>query len=96
MRLALFVTFLVSLAKGGLWITIGTLVKNHFETFIAFIIRKPVADGLIDKNRYDALINVIKWIGIFIIIIGIGIAVLGLVTFIIGFRMPTNSFNFNF
>nr|WP_321412123.1 hypothetical protein [uncultured Carboxylicivirga sp.] len=40
--------------------------------------------------------EVIRWIGIFVMILGIGMAVIGLSTLIMGFQMPMNNFNFNF
>jgi hypothetical protein len=96
MRSILFFTFLVSLAKAGLWICIGTLIKSHIETLMAFIVRKPIPEDLIDQHRYREFMNILKWIGILLIIIGIIVAVIGFVTFGVSFRMPTNSFNFNF
>ncbi|GEM_PF-3576342 len=96
MKSFLLFTFLVSLAKSGLWISIGILIKNHFETLLSLLIRKPVQDNLIEKNNLDAFNNITKWIGIFIIVIGIGMALSAFAPLIMGFRMPTNSFNFNF
>lgn len=96
MKSYLFFTFLVSLAKAGLWISIGVLIKNHLETLFAFLMRKPVPDNLIDKNKLDTFNNVTKWIGIFIILIGIGLAIAALNSLIIGFRMPGHKINFNF
>ena len=96
MKTFLFFTFLVSLAKSGLWISIGILIKNHLETLLSLLIRKPVPDNLIEKNNLETLNNVTKWIGIFIIVIGIGVALSAFATLIMGFRMPTNSFNFKF
>ena len=94
MKTFLFFTFLVSLAKSGLWISIGILVKNHFETLLSLLIRKPVPDNLIESNSLKAFNTVTKWIGIFIIVIGIGIALSALSTLTMGFRMPMNNFKF--
>ncbi len=96
MKLVLLFTFLVSLAKGGLWIAAGTLIKSHIGPLMAFIMRKPIPEDLIDKHKYEAFMNIVKWIGILLIIIGIGVAVIGFVTFVVSFRIPTNSFNFKF
>lgn len=51
MKSFVFFSFLVSLAKSGLWISVGILVKNHLETLLSFIIRKPVPDNLIEENH---------------------------------------------
>jgi hypothetical protein len=96
MKTFLVFTFLASLAKSGLWISIGILVKDHFETLLSLLIRKPVPDNLIENNHLEAFKSVTKWIGIFIILVGIGLALSAFTTLIMGFRMPTHSFNFKF
>ena len=96
MKTFLFFTFLLSLTKSGLWISIGILVKNHFDTILSLIIRKPVPDNLIENSKLNSANNIIKWIGIFIIAIGIGVAVSALLTLIVSSRMPMSSFNFKF
>ncbi|MFB6343259.1 hypothetical protein ACE01N_00310 [Saccharicrinis sp. FJH2] len=84
MRMFFFIPFLLSLAKAGLWISIGLLIKDHFETILSLIIRKPVPEGLIEQYHYEKVRNIIKWIGIFIIIIGAGIAVTAFSTMVMG------------
>jgi flagellar biosynthesis protein FlhB len=96
MKTFLFFTFLVSLAKSGLWISIGILIKNHLETLLSLIVRKPLPDHLIEENKLETFNQVTKWIGLFIIIIGIGFALSALATLIMGFNMPTSNFNFKF
>jgi hypothetical protein len=96
MKIIFFFTFLLSLAKAGLWIGIGTLISKHFDTALSLIVRKPVPEDLIKPERLEVANQVIRWIGIFIIIIGIGLAVSGFVTFIVSFRMPSGNFKFNF
>lgn len=96
MKTFLFFTFLVSLAKAGLWVCFGLLIKNQFETTISAIIRRPLSDNLIEKNNQEALNRITNWIGILLIIIGIGVAISALITLFLGFRMPTNNFNFKF
>ncbi|MFB6319989.1 hypothetical protein [Saccharicrinis sp. FJH54] len=84
MRTFFFIPFLLSLAKAGLRISIGLLIKDHFETILSFIIRKPIPEGLIDQYQYEKARNIIKWIGIFIIIIGAAIAVTAFSTMVMG------------
>jgi hypothetical protein len=96
MKTILFFTFLMALVKSGLYISIGILVMNHIETLLSLITRKPVPDNLIEKNNLTTFYIVTRWIGIFIIAIGVGIGITALVTLIMGFRMQTHTFNFNF
>ncbi|MCU4164433.1 hypothetical protein [Carboxylicivirga caseinilyticus] len=96
MKFILFITFLTSLAKAGLLIGLGILLKNHFETVLSTLIRKPIPEDLIERYSYEKMKEVIRWIGIFVMILGIGMAVIGLSTLIMGFQMPMNNFNFNF
>jgi len=74
MKIFAFFSFILSLAKAGLWIGVGLLVKNHFETVLNLIIRKPVPESLIEKEKLEMVNTIIKWVGIFIIVIGIGMA----------------------
>lgn len=96
MKAFLLFTFLVSLAKSGLWISMGILIKNHLETVLSLVLRKSVPNNLIEKNNLETVNNITNWIGIFIIVIGVGIALSAFATLVMGFRMPTNSFNFKF
>ncbi len=96
MKSLLFFTFLSGLAKSIMIIFLGILIKDHIETLISMIIRKPIPDGLIDEQKYNSIHSVIKWIGIMIIILGVGQALMSLMTLFMGFNMPMNNFNFQF
>lgn len=96
MKIVLFFTFLLSLAKAGLWIAVGTLISKHFETLLSLIIRKPVPEDLIKPEKLIEANKVVNWIGIFILLIGIGLAIVGFVTFIASLGMPSTNFNFKF
>ena len=87
---------MLSLAKAGLVISIGVLINKHIDTVLSLIIRKPIPEYLISNERLAAANQVIKWIGIFIIIIGFGIAISSLSTIIASLSMPLNNFNFKF
>ena len=96
MKTLLFFAFLGSLAKSGLWITVGILIKNHLESTLTLVTRKPMPNDIIEKNNFEKLTNVTKWIGIFIIIVGIGLALSAIATFIMQYTMSTNRVNFSF
>jgi archaellum biogenesis protein FlaJ (TadC family) len=96
MKTFLLFAFLTSLAKSGLWITVGVLIKNHLESLLSLVTRKSMPNDIIEKNDFDKLNNVTKWIGLFIIFVGIGLALSAIVTFIMGLNMPTNRFNLKF
>lgn len=96
MKAFLFLTFLVSLAKSGLIISIGILIKDHMDTVLSLIIRKPIPEDLIDSNKLEIVNKVNKWMGIFIIIIGAGVAIVALSTIIFGIGVSTHNFNFKF
>jgi hypothetical protein len=90
----MFLTFLLSICYGGIWISIGVLLRNHFETILSMIIRKPIPDNLIDPINFLKTKNVIKVIGVFLVIIGILTMIAGLTTFIVSCITPYSSFNF--
>lgn len=96
MKAVLFFTFLVSLAKAGLWISIGILIKSHFDTVLSLIIRKPIPEGLIQDDTLAMTKKVIEWIGIILMVIGVCIAITALGSMISSFRIPMNNFNFKF
>lgn len=83
MKTVLFFTFLSSLTKSALWITIGILLKSNFVTLLTFTLRKPVPDGLIEKDKLESLFKVIKWVGIFIIAYGVCLAIVSFSSYIL-------------
>ena len=96
MKIIFFFTFLVTLAKGCLWISIGTLINKHFETVLSMITRKPLPENLIHPEKLDLARQSIKWVGLFIVLIGVGLLISGLVTLIASFSVPSSNLNFNF
>jgi len=95
MKFILFFTFIITICKGGIWIGFGVLIRNHFDTILSMIIRKPLPDGLIPSMNNEKIQKVIKLIGLLIIAIGISTIILGLSTMIAGHNM-SNNFNFKF
>lgn len=96
MKTLLFFGFLTALAKAGLLITIGVLIKNHLKSFLLLITQKPALYDIVENDNAKRINNLIKWIGIFIIIIGIILALSAFTTLIMGLRVPSNNFNFKF
>jgi hypothetical protein len=89
----LFFTFLLSLCYGGIWISAGLLVRNHFETVISMLFRKPIPDGLANSDDYLKAKAIINILGLLFIIIGVIIMIVGLFS-LVGF--PRSNINFNF
>ena len=92
----LFFSFLLSICYGGIWISVGLLVKNHLETVLSMILRKPNPENLINPEDFQKAKSVINVIGILLILIGIGTIVIGLSSMIAGFSMSSPNFNFKF
>jgi len=63
---------------------------------MSFIIRKPIPDDLINNVKLKQAKFVIDWIGIFIILLGIGVILTGLFTLIFSFNVSSPSFNLKF
>ena len=93
MKSAVFFTFLLSLAKAGLWISIGILFRKHIITILSLIIRRPIPDGLINAEELENTIKVVKWIGLFLILIGAGIALIGIITLTLSNTVPNVRFH---
>ena len=96
MRAFVIFTFLASLAKSGIWITLGVLLKNHFEILTSFVTRKAIDASIIHEERFQPFKKVVEWIGIFIIILGICSALLAFTSLIVGLRVPSHKVNFQF
>jgi hypothetical protein len=92
----LFFTFLTALAKSGLLISLGVLIRSHLDTVLSLIIRKPIPEDLISAERLSAASQVIRWIGFFIIALGIGLSIVSFSTMVVGMGMPSNVVNFRF
>jgi len=84
------------MAKAGLWIGIGVLISKHMDTVISLFSRKPLPEDLISSERLDATNQIIKWTGILIIIVGVGLAITAISTLIVSLNMPTNNFRLKF
>ncbi len=95
MKFIFFLTFIVSALKGGLWILLGIIIKNHFDTAISLILRKPLPENLISPNNKKAIDLYIYKIGQILIIIGWIIILTAFSSWIVSFSMPGNNFNFN-
>ena len=95
MKFISFVSFLLTVIKGGILIGIGIIIKDHFNTFISKIVRGPIPKEVnIDGN--NKLDKIIRFIGLLIIILGSTIIIMSLSTWIIGKPSQSNGFNLKF
>ncbi|MCT4588117.1 MAG: hypothetical protein N4A71_09875 [Carboxylicivirga sp.] len=95
MNFILFITFLLTACKGGLWIGLGVLIRNHFDAILSMLLRKPIPENLIAETDKEKIDKVIRIIGLLIIGIGVGTVIIALSTLFAGSRM-TNNFHLNF
>lgn len=93
MKFILFITFILTVCKGGILIGIGILIRNHFDAVLTMILRKPLPENLIPSMDNEKIQKVIRIIGLLIIVIGISTITAGLSTMIVGNSM-SNNFNF--
>jgi hypothetical protein len=91
MKILLFFTFLLSLCTGGVLIGLGILLRNHFETIISLIVRKPFPDDLIIPDDYAKTKTTIRWIGSLVILLGIAKMIISLSTLMAGYWMTNIS-----
>lgn len=96
MRFILFISFLVALAKSGILILIGVLIKNHLDALLFLLTRKSMPSEVTEQSKAEALNKVTRWLGLFIILLGIGMALSATTVFFMGSSMPAGNFNFKF
>ncbi len=96
MKFIFFLTFVTALFKGIVIIGVGNLLRNHFRTVVSMLIRRDIPENLIEPYKYDTAINAIRVIGLFVMLIGVGMIIVAFSTSIASFTMPSGNFNFNF
>lgn len=96
MKFMMLLTFAVAACKGGIWIALGLLIRNHLEAFLALILRKPIPENLISQEEKDRTRKIYDFIGLLLVGIGVCVILIGLLTWIMSFRIPSGNFNFNF
>jgi hypothetical protein len=96
MGFMLFISFFLSLFYGGIWICVGILLRNHLDTVVSFIMRRPIPEGLISPDDYGRMESVVRAIGLLFILIGIFTMILGLATGIASSSMQHTNFNYRF
>ena len=96
MKFLLFVTLLVSIAKSGIWICVGILLRKHFDTIYTLLFRKPIPEDLIEKENYETMYKVIQGLGAILVLIGVFSVILAISTFIYGNSVANGNFNFKF
>lgn len=87
-----FLSFLLTSFKASLWLFFGILLKDHFETVLSIIFRKPIPEGLISPKNYQRTSNLIKTIGTILIIIGSIIILKAFASWIAGIISPLRHF----
>lgn len=75
---------------------VGILIKNHLDAFLSLLTRKSMPSDVIEQSKVEPLNKVIRWVGLFIILFGIGMALMATAVFFMGSSMPTGNFNFKF
>jgi hypothetical protein len=96
MKFIFFLNFLGALCKGIVIMGVGNLLRNHFRTVVSMLVRREIPETLIEPYNYDRAINAIRVIGLFVMLIGVGLIVVSFATFIASLTMPSGNFNFNF
>lgn len=96
MKSFFFITTVIALAKAGLWICFGLLVKNHLDSFWTFITRKSLPDGIIETDKLQKFYKITNWVGSLLIIIGAISAITALSMLVFSGKFPGQNFNFKF
>jgi len=96
MKFMMFLSFVVAACKGGIWIALGFIIRNHLEAFLSLILRKPIPENLISKEENDRTQKIYDLIGLLFVGIGVCVILIGLITWFMSFRIPSANFNFNF
>ena len=90
-----FVSFLLTVIKGGILIGIGIIIKDYFNAFISKIVRGPIPKE-VNNDGNNKVDKIIRFIGLLIIILGSTIIIMSLSTWIIGKPGQSNGFNLKF
>ncbi|WMI65441.1 hypothetical protein RBH94_15420 [Aestuariibaculum sp. YM273] len=96
MKSVLFFTFLTAVAKSAVIACIGLLVKDHFIAFLTLITRKAIPESEVESVNSEKFNNVLKWIGIAIIALGVCMTLTAFASFIAGIEMSSNRLKLNF
>lgn len=82
MAITFFFTFILTLAKAGIWVLLGLLIYKHYE-FLWSLITHKLKDE-IPSDKKESICKIIKWIGVCVIVIGIATITTGLFTISFG------------
>ncbi|GAA4303504.1 hypothetical protein [Aestuariibaculum suncheonense] len=96
MKSVLFFSFLASLAKSAIVICLGLLVKDHFKAFLTLINRKSIPESEVETINSKKFNEILRWIGFFIMALGICMALVAFASFIAGIEMSSNRLKLNF
>ncbi|MDO3695070.1 hypothetical protein QVZ41_09465 [Wenyingzhuangia sp. chi5] len=71
MAITFLSSFILSLAKAGIWISFGILIYKHHDFLLLLITNKLIPDHETPLKKKEDIHKIIKWIGICIIVTGI-------------------------
>ncbi len=96
MKFMMLLSFAIAACKGGIWIAFGLLIRNHLDSFLSLILRKSIPDNLISREESDRTRKIYDIIGLLLVGIGVCVILIGFITWIMSFRIPSGNINFNF
>jgi len=96
MKFMMFLTFLLSACKGGIWIAGGLILRKHFDAFLSLILHKPAPENLVPESENTEIRKIFDVIGLLLMGIGAIIVLTGFVSWIMSFSIPSGNFKFNY
>ena len=92
MALTLFASLILSIAKAGIWVSFGILIYKHYDFILLLITNRLISNHESLSEKKEDIHKIIKWIGIFVIIIGIASALVSLFSMALGLPNMRHTF----
>jgi hypothetical protein len=96
MKIAFVISLFITLCKGGAWIGLGLLLRDHFDSFITLVTRRNVPEDQSYTDFSGQAMKIIKLVGLLFVLLGIAIMVMGVVTVIVGSGFGLTNAGFKF
>ena len=96
MKISFIISLFITLCKGGAWIGLGILLRDHFDSFITLVTRRNVPEDQSYTDFSGQAMRIIKLVGLLFMLLGIAVIVMGLVTVIMGSRFGFTNADFKF
>lgn len=96
MKVALTISLIISLCKGAAWIGLGILLSTHFKSLAALLSCRNLPEDPPSNGSPLQAMQILKIIGVLFIILGIGIIVLGSISFIKSLSLGGEAMNLKF